>query len=63
MPAGVSGSSSNRRYRWPTTYVEGYRLLRCWLDTRDPDEALGERYRRLLDEPLTPAGIRAELAA
>ena len=48
---------------YTTTYVEGYRLVRCWLDTRDPNEALGERYRRLLDEPLTPAGIRAELAA
>jgi len=48
---------------YTTTYVEGYRLLRGWLDARDPDEALGERYRRLLDEPLIPAGIRAELAA
>jgi len=47
---------------YTSTYVEGYRLLRTWLDARSPTEPLGERYRRLLDEPLTPAAIRAELA-
>jgi len=47
---------------YTTTYVEGYRLLRTWLDARPPMEPLGERYRRLLDEPLTPAAIRTELA-
>ena len=47
---------------YTTTYVEGYRLLRAWLDARPPTEPLGERYRRLLDEPLTPAAIRTELA-
>ena len=46
-----------------TTYVEGYRLLRDWLDARPPHEPLGERYRRLLDEPLVPSAIRAEMAA
>lgn len=48
---------------YTTTYVEGYRLLRDWLDARPDGEAFGERYRRLLDEPLTPSSIRAELAA
>ncbi len=48
---------------YTTTYVEGYRLLRGWLDARPGGESLGERYRRLLDEPLTPSSIREELAA
>jgi hypothetical protein len=48
---------------YTTTYVEGYRLLRTWLDARSPAEPLGDRYRRLLDEPLTPAAIRAELTS
>jgi hypothetical protein len=47
---------------YTTTYVEGYRLLRGWLDARPAAEPLGARYLRLLDEPLTPAAIRAELA-
>jgi len=46
---------------YTTTYVEGYRLLHRWLDARPADEAMGERYRRLLDEPLVPSAIRAEL--
>ncbi len=48
---------------YTTTYVEGYRLLRSWLDARPVTEPLGDRYRRLLDEPLTPGAIRTELAA
>lgn len=48
---------------YTSTYVEGYRLLRAWLDARPATEPLGERYRRLLDEPLIPAGVRVELAA
>jgi hypothetical protein len=44
---------------YTSTYVEGYRLLGRWLDLGDP----GERFRRLLDEPLTPAAIQRELAA
>jgi len=48
---------------YTSTYVEGYRLLRAWLDARPVAEPLGERYRRLLDEPLTPGAIRTELAA
>ena len=51
--------------RWrtyTTTYVEGYRLLRRWLDARPHGESTRARYRRLLDEPLTPGSIRDELA-
>ncbi len=48
---------------YTTTYVEGYRLLRRWLDARPAAEPLGERYRRLLDEALTPSSIRDGLAA
>ncbi|HEX2301171.1 MAG TPA: DUF885 family protein [Pseudonocardiaceae bacterium] len=47
---------------YTTTYVEGYRLLRRWLDARPPSEPLGRRYLRLLDEPLVPSQVRAELA-
>ncbi len=47
---------------YTTTYVEGYRLLRTWLADRPPSQPLGQRYLRLLDEPLIPSGIRAELA-
>ena len=46
---------------YTTTYVEGYRLLSRWLDARPPAEPLGDRYRRLLDEPLVPATVRDEL--
>ena len=43
---------------YTSTYVEGYRLLGRWLDLGDT----GERFRRLLDEPLTPAAIAADLS-
>jgi hypothetical protein len=42
---------------YTTTYVEGGPLLRRWWE-RDPRP---ERFVRLLDEPLTPAAVRAEL--
>ncbi|MFW0784428.1 DUF885 domain-containing protein [Gordonia sp. CPCC 206044] len=42
-----------------STYVEGYRLLRDWLDLV-PDADRLARFGRLLDEPLTPAQLRAE---
>ena len=45
---------------YTTTYVEGYRLLRAWLDARPPGQPLSRRYLRLLDEPLTPSALRAE---
>jgi hypothetical protein len=48
---------------YTSTYVEGYRLLRSWLDARPAGTGVGERFVRLLDEPLTPGRIAAELAA
>lgn len=45
-----------------STYVEGYRLLGEWLDLSPASERL-ERFGRLLDEPLTPARLRAEIVA
>lgn len=47
---------------YTSTYVEGYRLLRGWLDGAPPGVSLTERFGRLLDEPLTPSSLRAELA-
>ena len=41
--------------------VEGYRLLRAWLDDRPAGVGLTERFTRLLDEPLIPSSLRAEL--
>jgi len=51
-----------------STYVEGYALLGDWLDAAAPLEAAPStarlaRFRRLLDEPLTPARLRMELSA
>jgi hypothetical protein len=46
-----------------STYVEGYDLLRRWLAARPADQPVADRFLRLLDEPLTPAGVTAELAA
>uniref|UniRef100_UPI003D912742 DUF885 domain-containing protein n=1 Tax=Gordonia sp. B7-2 TaxID=3420932 RepID=UPI003D912742 len=43
-----------------STYVEGYRLLDQWLDA-DPAGDRAARFGRLLDEPLIPASLRAEL--
>ena len=44
---------------YTSTYVEGYRLLRGWLDARPADVTLTERFGRLLDEPLIPSALRA----
>lgn len=44
---------------YTSTYVEGYRLLRAWLDDRPADVTLIERFGRLLDEPLVPSALRA----
>jgi hypothetical protein len=41
-----------------STYVEGYRLLRSWLDDRPAGVGIGERFTRLLDEPLIPSSLR-----
>jgi hypothetical protein len=48
---------------YTSTYVEGYDLLSRWLDARPPEQAVDERFVRLLDEPLTPQAVAAELAA
>lgn len=48
---------------YTSTYVEGYRLLSGWLDARPATQPVADRFVRLLDEPLTPAAIRAELGA
>ncbi|WP_409436716.1 DUF885 domain-containing protein [Mycobacterium sp. SMC-14] len=45
---------------YTSTYVEGYRLLRGWLDAAPPGVSLTERFGRLLDEPLTPSTLRAD---
>ena len=47
---------------YTTTYVEGYRLLRTWLEACPLAQPLSLRYLRLLDEPLIPSVVRAELA-
>jgi hypothetical protein len=43
---------------YTSTYVEGYRLLRGWLEARQPGVSLTERFGRLLDEPLIPSSLR-----
>ncbi len=45
-----------------TTYVEGYDLLAGWLAARPADQSVADRFLRLLDEPLTPARIAAEVS-
>ncbi|WNG86412.1 DUF885 domain-containing protein [Mycobacterium sp. ITM-2016-00317] len=44
---------------YTSTYVEGYRLLRGWLDARPEGVSLTERFGTLLDEPLIPSSLRA----
>ncbi len=46
---------------YTTTYVEGVRLVRAWLDVRAPGESLDSRYLRLLDEPLTPNSLESQV--
>ncbi|MFE9743480.1 DUF885 domain-containing protein [Saccharothrix saharensis] len=48
---------------YTTTYVEGVRLIRAWLDLRAQTDTLSNRYLRLLDEPLVPAALAEEVAA
>lgn len=43
---------------YTSTYVEGYRLLKDWLDDRPAGVGLTERFGRLLDEPLIPSSLR-----
>jgi hypothetical protein len=42
---------------YTSTYVEGYRLLRGWLERRTPGMGIAERFTRLLDEPLIPSAL------
>jgi hypothetical protein len=44
---------------YTSTYVEGYRLLRGWLEARPDGVSLTEQFGRLLDEPLIPSSLRA----
>ena len=44
---------------YTSTYVEGYRLLRGWLDARPDGVSLSARFGRLLDEPLIPSALRS----
>jgi hypothetical protein len=44
---------------YTSTYIEGYRLLRGWLDARPDGVGLTERFGTLLDEPLIPSALRA----
>ena len=46
---------------YTSTYVEGDRLLRPWLAARPPGQSALDRFRRLLDEPMTPRVIRREV--
>ena len=46
---------------YTSTYVEGDRLLRPWLEARPAGQPALQRFQRLLDEPLTPGRIAAEL--
>ena len=48
---------------YTSTYVEGFRLLRAWLDDRPADVGLTARFGRLLDEPLIPSALRDREAA
>ncbi|MCU1615356.1 MAG: hypothetical protein JWO98_2896 [Frankiales bacterium] len=44
-----------------STYVEGFDLLSAWLAARPEGQPVGDRFVRLLDEPLTPAAVADEL--
>src|SRR5215210_7971031 len=46
-----------------STYVEGFELLSRWLAARPAGQPVADRFVRLLDEPLTPARVTAELRA
>jgi hypothetical protein len=46
-----------------STYVEGFDLLSRWLAARPADQPVADRFVRLLDEPLTPRSVAAELRA
>lgn len=45
------------------TYGEGGRLVAAWLEARPSSTSLGQRYARLLDEPLLPSDLAGDLLA
>lgn len=45
------------------TYAEGYALLQDWLELAPAGPARLSRFGRLLDEPLSPSGLRRELTS
>jgi hypothetical protein len=45
---------------YTSTYVEGYRLLRRWLDDRPAGVSVAERFGRLLDDPLIPSALAGQ---
>ena len=57
-PSDAAFLSSPLWRAYTSTYVEGYRLLRGWLDARPAEVTLTERFGRLLDEPLIPSALR-----
>src|SRR5919107_3519193 len=48
---------------YTSTYVEGFDLLSRWLADRPAEQPVADRFVRLLDEPLTPRRVTAELRA
>ncbi|MFD2091908.1 DUF885 domain-containing protein [Blastococcus deserti] len=48
---------------YTSTYVEGFDLLSRWLAARPAEQSVADRFVRLLDEPLTPRAVAAELRA
>src|SRR5919107_550700 len=48
---------------YTSTYVEGFDLLSRWLADRPTEQPVADRFVRLLDEPLTPRRVTAELRA
>ena len=58
------GFVAHPRWRIHTsTYVEGVRTIRPWLAARPDSQPLVDRFRRLLDEPWTPATLRLPASA
>ncbi|WFE36405.1 DUF885 domain-containing protein [Micromonospora sp. WMMD975] len=48
---------------YTTTYIEGSRLVRHWLDAGGPGDPATDRYHRLLVEPMLPADLAVDLPA
>jgi hypothetical protein len=46
---------------YTTTYIEGARLVGAWLAARPEAQPVADRFRKLLQQPLLPSTLRAEL--